>query len=102
MGGHVYASRCRARGEKIDAMISLETIGYYSSEPGSQQYPVGFHPGYPDGADFLGFGSNVRSAGLLRRVVKTFRAGTSLPSEGAAAPPIIPGVGWSDHWSFWQ
>jgi len=102
MGSYVYAGRCRRGGEKIDAMISIETIGYYSDQPGSQQYPVGFHPGYPDRAEFLGFVSNVRSAGLLRRVVKAFREGTTLPSEGAAVPVGIPGVGWSDHWSFWQ
>jgi hypothetical protein len=102
MGSLVYAKRCRERNEKITAMLSLETIGYYSDEPGSQRYPVGFHPGYPSEGNYLGFVSNVKSAPLLRRVVKHFRAATSLPSQGAAAPEGIPGVGWSDHWSFWQ
>jgi Zn-dependent M28 family amino/carboxypeptidase len=102
MGSWVYARRCRERNERISAMLSLETIGYYSSEPGSQKYPVGFHPGYPDRGDYLGFVSDVKSAPLLRRVVKAFREGTSLPSQGAAAPNAIAGVGWSDHWSFWQ
>ena len=102
MGSFVYARGCKERGEKIDAMLSLETIGYYSDEPGSQKYPVGFHPGYPNTGNFLGFVSDVPSARLLRRVVGAFRSGTSLPSQGAAAPGAIPGVGWSDHWSFWQ
>lgn len=102
MGSYVYAARCRERKENIEAMISLETIGYYSDEAGSQQYPAGFHAGYPDRGDFLGFVSDLRSAPLLRRVVKSFRDGTLLPSEGSAAPAGIPGVGWSDHWSFWQ
>src|SRR5947199_6300912 len=30
MGSLVYAGRCKARGDKISAMISLETIGYFS------------------------------------------------------------------------
>jgi Zn-dependent M28 family amino/carboxypeptidase len=102
MGSYRYAGRCRERNERITAMLSLETIGYYSSRPGSQQYPIGFHPGYPDRGDFLGFVSDVRSVRLLRRVVKAFRGATTLPSQGAAAPALIPGVGWSDHWSFWQ
>lgn len=25
-----------------------------------------------------------------------------VPSEGAALPSIIPGIGWSDQWAFWQ
>src|SRR5436190_3522174 len=30
MGSFIYAGRCKARGDKISAMISLETIGYFS------------------------------------------------------------------------
>src|SRR2546430_4604198 len=39
MGSFVYASRCKAHGDKISAMISLETIGYFSDAPRSQTYP---------------------------------------------------------------
>jgi Zn-dependent M28 family amino/carboxypeptidase len=102
MGSYVYAKRCRERKEKITAMLSLETIGYYADEPGTQSYPIGFHPGYPDRGNFLGFVANFRSAPLLRRALKSFRSATSLPAAGAAAPAAIPGIGWSDHWSFWQ
>ena len=80
-------------------MLSLETIGYYSEKPGSQTYPVGLHPGYPNRGGFV---ADLRSALLLRRVLKVFRRQTSLPAQGAAAPSSLPGVGWSDHWSFWQ
>src|SRR4051812_32162320 len=38
MGSLVYAHRCKDRGEKISAMLSLETIGCYSDEKGSQRY----------------------------------------------------------------
>ena len=34
MGSFVYAGRCRERGDEISAMISLETIGYFSSQAG--------------------------------------------------------------------
>jgi Zn-dependent M28 family amino/carboxypeptidase len=39
MGSLVYARAARARGDRILGMLSLETMGYYSDEPGSQQYP---------------------------------------------------------------
>jgi Zn-dependent M28 family amino/carboxypeptidase len=102
MGSKVYAKRCHDRNERVTAMLSLETIGYYSEKRGSQTYPIGFHPGYPDRGNFLGFVANFRSAALLRSALKSFRSETSLPAVGAAAPASIPGVGWSDHWSFWQ
>jgi Zn-dependent M28 family amino/carboxypeptidase len=102
MGSYVYAKRCRERDENISAMLSLETIGFYTDEPRSQSYPVGFHPGYPDRGNFLGFVADFRSALLLRSALKAFRAHASLPAEGVAAPTFIAGIGWSDHWSFWQ
>ena len=100
MGSLVYARQCRARGEKIVAMLSLETIGYYTERPGSQKYPAPFRLIYPDTGNFIGFVGNMRSRALVRRALDTFRATTPFPSEGVAAPGWIMGVEWSDHWSF--
>jgi hypothetical protein len=103
MGSLVYAGRCKARGDKISAMISLETIGYFSDAPHSQTYPSpGLGIFYPKVGNFIGFVSNVHSRALLRRVVALFRKHARIPSEGAALPAFIPGVSWSDQWSFWQ
>jgi Zn-dependent M28 family amino/carboxypeptidase len=103
MGSQVYARRCKERGDKISAMISLETIGYFSDAPASQTYPS---PGlgllYPKVGNFIGFVSNVHSRALLRRVIALFRKHAKIPSEGASLPAFIPGVSWSDQWSFWQ
>jgi hypothetical protein len=103
MGSFVYASRCKGRGDKISAMISLETIGYFSDAPNSQTYPsrvLGAF--YPKVGNFIGFVSNIRSRTLLRRVVSLFRKHAKIPSEGAALPSFVPGVSWSDQWSFWR
>ncbi len=102
MGSRVYASRSRKSGEKISAMLSLETIGYYSDEPGSQKYPFPFRYFYPDTANFIGFVGNLSSRSLVRRALRSFREHMTFPSEGVAAPGWIMGIGWSDHWSFWR
>jgi len=103
MGSFIYAGRCKARGDKISAMISLETIGYFSDAPHSQTYPSpGLGIFYPKVGNFIGFVSNVHSRSLLRRVVALFRKHAKIPSEGAALPAFIPGVSWSDQWSFWR
>jgi len=102
MGSMVYARRCLEHGEKIVAMLSLETIGYYSEQPNSQHYPfpVGFF--YPSTGNFIAFVGNISSRGFDRKVVASFRRQVQFPSEGGAWPGIIPGIGWSDHYSFWQ
>ena len=103
MGSFVYAGRCKARGDKISAMISLETIGYFSDAPHSQNYPSpGLGLFYPKVGNFIGFVGNVGSRALLRRSVALFRKHAKIPSEGAALPAFIPGVSWSDQWSFWR
>jgi Zn-dependent M28 family amino/carboxypeptidase len=102
MGSVVYARRSRERGEKIVAMLSLETIGYYSDRTGSQEYPAALAFLFPAEGNFIAFVANVGSRRMLNEVVEEFRRRATIPSEGAALPPMIPGVGWSDHWSFWQ
>lgn len=102
MGSVVYANAARQRGDRISAMLSLETMGYYSDARGSQQYPVSMKLLYPDTANFIAFVSNVGSAPLLLRARRAFKAHTAFPLQSAAVPAAIPGVGWSDHWAFWQ
>ena len=102
MGSRHYAERAAAEGERITAMLSLETIGYYSDEDGSQHYPFPFNHFYPDRGNFIGFVGNLRSRDLVRRAVASFRSHAEFPSEGLAAPGWVTGIGWSDHWSFWK
>lgn len=102
MGSRVYAAAARARGDRIVAMLSLETLGYYSDEPGSQSYPEVLGEGLTDTGNFIGLVSNLESADLLARAHRAFAARSTFPIESAAAPDGLPGVGWSDQWSFWQ
>jgi hypothetical protein len=102
MGSRHYATDARARHDQITAMLSIESIGYFDAEKGSQRYPFPLNLAYPDVGDFIGFVSNLRSRPLLRRAIAAFRAHATLPTQGAAAPAWVPGVWWSDHWSFWR
>ena len=102
MGSRVYARRCRQRGEKVVAMLSLETIGYYDDAPGSQHYPPPLGSLYPSEGNFIGFVGTTHSADLVQRAVALFRRHEPFPCEGCALPEAVPGVGFSDQWSFWQ
>ncbi len=102
MGSLVYAKRCKQRSENVVAMLSLETMGYYCDKIGSQQYPAFLGAIYPLQGNFISFIGNLASGSLVRETIASFRRHTQFPSEGAALPSQIPGVGWSDHWSFWQ
>lgn len=104
MGSLVYATQCKKNEDNIVAMLSLETIGYYSDEKGSQKFDnlplLAFI--YPDTGNFIAFVADIKSGPLAQKVVGKFRETTKFPAHGCALPDVIAGIGWSDHWSFWQ
>ena len=102
MGSRVYALRSRKNGENIVAMYALDTIGYYSDNPGSQKYPFVFRLLYPTTGNFIGFIGNLSSRTLLHHSLELFRENVKFPSEGVAAPGWVMGIDWSDHSSFWK
>jgi len=101
-GSAVYAKAARRRDERIRLMLSLEMLGYYRTERRTQRYPPVFRWFYPDRGDFIALVSNFRSRREMRRLATAFRAVSSFPLEHAATFAWIPGVAWSDHWSFWR
>jgi hypothetical protein len=102
MGSLRYARLCRARGDQVVAMLSLETIGYYSDAPGSQTYPSPLELVYPDRGNFIAIVGDLHSRALVRATGDSFRRHSSVPLQAAAVPGWMPGVSWSDHWSFRQ
>lgn len=102
MGSLRYAKALAERREKVVAMFSLETIGFFSTEPGSQRYPAPFGVMFPDRADFVAFVGMLNSRALVQESLRSFRAHTAFPTIGGVAPGFIRGIGWSDHWAFAQ
>jgi hypothetical protein len=100
MGSLNYARALAQRRERVVAMYSLETIGFYSSAPGSQAYPAPFGLIFPDRGDFVAFVGLLRSRPLLQETIRSFRSHTSFPSIGGVAPGFVPGIAWSAHWAF--
>jgi len=102
MGSLVYAKRSAARGERIVAMVSIESIGYFSDAPGSQRTPSGLSERFPPVGDFVAVVGNEVSRPLVDRVLHSFLAHASIGAQGAASPPQVDAVSVGDHWAFWQ
>ena len=100
MGSWQYAKLMSERREPIIGMISLETIGWFSDQPGSQRYPPPFGLMYPGEGNFVAFVGMMGSREFLHAVIASFRRNAAFPTVGGVAPGFIPGIAWSDHWSF--
>lgn len=102
MGSLVHARSLIERGQQVSGMLSLEMLGYFQDARGTQQYPFPLSLIYPKRGDFVGFVGDRASRALVRRAIKSFRKHARFPSEGASLPAAIPGVDFSDHWSYRQ
>jgi Zn-dependent M28 family amino/carboxypeptidase len=102
MGSLVYARECKGNEEDVVAMIALETMAYFSDEPNSQNYPKMIADDYPTVGNFIAFVGNLDSKKLVHQTHAAFQAATEFPAEKGVFPGFVQGVGWSDHWSFWE
>src|SRR5438132_5835390 len=105
IGSGYFAKKLKSAGKKVDAMMSLEMVGYTDSRPGSQKYPFGLKAFYPDRGDFIGAIGNWKSASLLSGVTRQMRQVRGLSVETLSVPGnggLIPAVRLSDHAPFWD
>jgi len=102
MGSYQYAKRCYQLREDIKAMLSMDALGIYKEEPGSQRLPFPFSMFYPDRGNFLAFIGNLRSRKSMVEATKGFKKGSSFPIEAGVVPEWVEAADWSDHRSFWQ
>lgn len=105
MGSRIYARSLKERGEQVEGMLCLESVGYYSHDKGSQSFPwlvFWLRWRYPTTGNFITIVSNAESQPLQAQVRDALKAHMSLPVETYTGPWWIPGVDWSDHGSFWN
>jgi Zn-dependent M28 family amino/carboxypeptidase len=103
MGSARHAAALSAANREVELMVSLEMIGYFSDEPGSQKYPVSaMSILYPDQGNFIALVGRMGDFGAMRRTKALMAGATDLPVRSINAPPIVPGIDFSDHLNYWE
>lgn len=103
MGSYVAAKSLHDEGAAVHGMISLEMLGYYADGAGTQMFPLPMlRWRYPDRGNFIAFVGNKKSRAFTEAAKSAFAAVSSVPVESINASPLIPGIGFSDHYSFWR
>lgn len=100
MGSWRHARALKASGERVAGMIALETLGYFSNRPGSQQLPWPFSWAYGNIGDFVAFVGLPGARPFLISALAAFRRARALPSTGAVVPGFVEGADLSDHWAY--
>lgn len=105
IGSREYAAYLRQQGQPLRLMVSLEMLGYRDRTPGSQRYPTGLQPFYPDRGDFIALVGNWATIPDLMRLSHSLRRVGKVPCEWLPAGQrgvIVPATRLSDHASFWD
>ena len=103
MGSAFHARDLKKAETAVKLMVSLEMIGYFVDERGTQGYPhLVLKFIYPSRGNYVAIVSRTD----MRDVIKSFKIGmkgtTDLPVYSIAAPAAIPGVDFSDHRNYWK
>lgn len=102
MGSWRHAKRLNETGERVIGMIALETLGYFSDEPGSQAFPFPFGAIYSHVGNFVAFVGLPGARSLVHKAIGAFRRQAAFPSIGGVAPGFLEGIDLSDHWAYHQ
>jgi Zn-dependent M28 family amino/carboxypeptidase len=105
VGSSQHVAALKEKKTKILGMISLEMVGFTSSEPGSQKLPWVLRPFYPDVGNFLALVGDAQSKDLLEKAKKAFAGIERLPVETLTVPLkgwVFPECRLSDHAPFWD
>lgn len=110
MGSRVHARSCRKNGDNLQGMICLESLGYFTNKPGSQELPTLY--GMPEATlaylrargieptvgNYLALVGDEQSMNLLARFDAAFSPGLAVP----AASLVMPEMRLSDHLCYWD
>ena len=103
MGSYHHARSMRDQKSAVMEMICLEMIGFFAETENSQQFPFPMMKWiYPNKANFIAVIGNLRNWRLVRQVQANMRRGANIEVCKLSAPTLIPGVGLSDHSSYWK
>jgi len=101
MGSARFARKLLEEQTPIDLMITLDLVGYFSDEPGSQHVPLrALGLIYPSKGDFIAVVGDMGAGRWIKKVKVGMMRSAALPVVSFRAPSAMPGVDWSDHLSF--
>jgi Zn-dependent M28 family amino/carboxypeptidase len=109
MGSCVHARACATLGDNVRGMLCLESLGYYSHKPGSQELPEGFEELIRGSrnrtfevdttiGNFLALVGDDKSVDFLDAFYTAFAPSFPIPT----IPVIAPEMRMSDQFPYWD
>lgn len=103
MGSYIHAESLSKENRDFIGMLSLEMIGYFSDEWGSQSYPSYLmRLFYPSKGNFIAIVSDFTSYSFTRKVKGGMQRNPEMSVYSINGPPSFYGIDYSDHRNYWK
>lgn len=104
MGSYIHAKYLKDNKIDVYGMASVEMIGYFKDEKGSQDFPIGILSWiYGDKGDFITLVKKLSGAGpFVGNFIDHFKNANQVKTETFPAPKFVGGVDYSDHLNYWK
>lgn len=103
MGSYIHAKSLHDNNTKVGMMICFDMIGYFSDEPGSQQFPVPLLKYmYSDVGNYIALVGDLKQIGQVRKIKTAMQSTMDTAVRSINAPVAIPGIDFSDHMNYWH
>ncbi|MER2999400.1 M28 family peptidase [Pontibacter populi] len=103
MGSYVHANSLYEQQADVMGMISLEMIGYFKDEKGSQRYPVApLKLFYGSRGNYIAIVQRFGNGSFGRSLLRNYKKAAKLPVKSLRAPAFLTGVDFSDHLNYWR
>ena len=102
MGSAVHARSLREQHATVALMLSLEMIGCFQDQRGSQSYPMPLlNVLYPSRGNFIAIVGRWDQRSLVGAFKRACSGAVDLPVVSIAAPSFVPAIDFSDHRNYW-
>lgn len=103
MGSYVHAAYLKENNIPVLGMIGYEMIGYFSEEPGSQQFPFPeLKALYPDKGNFIIVVGLERQKAFVTKVHERMKKDAAIDVQSICFPDPAGLAGLSDHRNYWR
>lgn len=103
MGSYVHAKYIHDSKISIKGMISLESIGFYSDAPDSQEYPiVEMELIYGNKGNFITVVQHQNSNDFSDQVAQQMKEQQLISTKSFKGTSLVQGIDFSDHLNYWK
>lgn len=102
MGSYVHAKSLKDARVPVLGMVSLEMIGYFKDEKGTQDYPVGaLKLIYGSKGNYITLVRKFGAGKFARQFNGQFHKTDLIRTKSFVGPAALPGIDFSDHLNYW-